>query len=340
MKSEIKAVVSGLATWVPRYTGIRETGGANSARYCYSVWLRHLSLCEPFLVKCPPRAVMELGPGRSLGVGLAALLSGVKRYLAVDAVSFAGNVSEQLEMLEELRSLFIARADIPTEQEFPNIKPALSNHHFPRRLINDIDLDESLQETCLAAIRHSLNSLHKESRHGGSVEDRSRPLSYLAPWGDAGVEQNASFDLIISQAVMEHVSDVDMIYRSCMRLLKPGGLMSHQIDFKSHGKASEWNGHWKYPMWLWRVIVGRRPFLINRVPLSGHLKSIERAGFEILAVVRVSTPSQLERSRLAEPFQDLSDDDLTTSGAAIIARKNGLAGPCESPNTAGLAAEH
>src|SRR5689334_3926898 len=52
------------------------TGGSSSARYCYSVWLRHLSMAARLGLNTDPKDVAELGPGHSIGVGLAALLSG------------------------------------------------------------------------------------------------------------------------------------------------------------------------------------------------------------------------------------------------------------------------
>ena len=62
-------------------------------------------------------------------------------------------------------------------------------------------------------------------------------LRYAAPWRDASVMQPGSLDLIFSQAVMEHVDDLPATYAACRDWLRPGGLMSHQIDFRCHGTA-------------------------------------------------------------------------------------------------------
>jgi hypothetical protein len=63
------------------------TGGeSKSASYCYSVWQRHLTMARQNGLQEVPHTVVELGPGDSLGVGLAALLSGAKHYYAFDTI--------------------------------------------------------------------------------------------------------------------------------------------------------------------------------------------------------------------------------------------------------------
>ena len=83
-----RATLAGLATYVPGYEYLEPTGGTSSARYCYSVWLRHLVMAyDSGLLQRPPATVAELGPGDSIGIGLAALLSGARKYHALDVVS-------------------------------------------------------------------------------------------------------------------------------------------------------------------------------------------------------------------------------------------------------------
>src|SRR5476651_1324393 len=68
------------------------TGGSDSARYCYSVWMRHLVSAREKGLNTNPEAVAELGPGDSLGICLAALLSGSARCFAFDVVAHANPV--------------------------------------------------------------------------------------------------------------------------------------------------------------------------------------------------------------------------------------------------------
>jgi hypothetical protein len=95
--------------------------------------------------------------------------------------------------------------------------------------------------------------------------------------------------------------------------------MSHQIDYKCHRKADTWNGHWTYSDFAWKVVVGRRAYLLNRAPHSRHLALLAKHGFEVVDQRRTKTASELSRRQLAPRFRGLTEDDLTTSGAFIVA---------------------
>ena len=105
----LRLVAKGLATWVPGagYAIDLGAGGkTGSAAYCYGVWLKHLTLLWQHGMRSMPGTVLELGPGSSLGTGLAALLSGAERYLALDAVRYAEPRLDTL-VLHELRRRFV-----------------------------------------------------------------------------------------------------------------------------------------------------------------------------------------------------------------------------------------
>jgi hypothetical protein len=96
------------------------------------------------LVAKLPDTVGELGPGDSLGTGLAALISGVNTYFAFDVVRFA-NTQRNLEIFDELIELFRQRENIPTKDEFPRIAPDIDSYLFPSDILDQEHLDKSLQ---------------------------------------------------------------------------------------------------------------------------------------------------------------------------------------------------
>lgn len=309
MKLKSKAVLSGLATYIPGYDYMRPTGGTGSARYCYSIWLRHLILGHANgLHASMPSVVAELGPGDSIGIGLAALLSGVQKYYALDLVRYT-DLKNNLAIFDELVCLFKNRESVPGDQEFPLANPKLNCYEFPFQLLNEEALSAALDPKRVEAIRASIEHSDAEKSM----------ITYKAPWADPKIIQDNSIDMIYSQAVLEHIDDLSGVYKAMHHWLKPTGVMSHQIDFKCHGKADTWNGHWTYSDIAWKVVVGQRPYLLNREPHSTHVRLLQENGFNIVCDAVVRSASVLRRGQLARRFRELSDEDLATSGAFILA---------------------
>ncbi len=307
----VMRIVAGITTMVPGIYALchRGVGGTASARYCYSIWLRHLVQARRYQPWRFPRSVAELGPGDSLGIGLAALICGADRYLGFDVIKYASE-ARNLAVFDELVALFKARADIPDAEEFPRVKPYLGSYDFPSHILTEEWLDAALDPDRLARIRAAASDMGRP----GS------PVRYVVPWHDASQIERASVDMIFSQAVLEHVDDLDRTYAAMRDWLRPGGIMSHQIDFRCHGTADDWNGHWTCSDLHWRLIRGGRPYLINRQPRSTHLDLLKRHGFELVYEQIRELPSVLDRSDLAPRFRLLSDTDLTTSGAHMLSR--------------------
>lgn len=311
----ITAIAKGLTTFVvpPRWLN-RSEGRTLSARYCYSVFLRHLVRLHDAGADTEPKTIAEIGPGASIGTGLAGLIAGADRYHGFDIKAY-GSSPRNLAVFDELVALFKAHTPVPGTDEFPNIKPALESTAFPSHILTDERLSRALSEKRLDRLRAALRS--------GGMAASDAAVSYVAPWFEETRLARGSIDWIFSQAVMEHVDDLDATYAACRAWLAPGKAMSHQIDLKSHGTASTWNGHWAYSTGTWRMVRGARAYLINRAPHSLHRAAIEGAGFDILEDLRVTREDGLAREGLARPYRDLDDEDLTTAGMFIIARAPG-----------------
>lgn len=306
----MRALIVGLATFVPGLRALHQrltrAPGADSARYCYSVWLRHLLLAaKAGLCHRAPRRIAELGPGESIGIGLAALISGAESYSGFDVIPLT-SLERNLAVFDELVHLFRNRTPIPGPSEFPEIKPPIDDYSFPHTLLSSVDLGDVRMEQ----IRRSIS----QPNYADSM------IRYAAPWWDRSIISPHSIDMIFSQAVLEHVDDLAHAYEAMRTWLVPEGFLSHQIDFRSHATSSVWDGHWKYGDLRWALIRGKRPYLINRAPISEHIAYLTTAGLRVTTEIRVSSPSTITRSKLAPRFRGLSDHDLTTTGAYILAR--------------------
>ena len=305
---KLKQLIYGVATFVPGINQFRSkgTGGTDTARYCYSVWLRHLIMAKKNGLDPYPKIVAELGPGDSLGIGLAALISGCEKYFAFDVVEHA-NVARNLKIFDELVVLFKNRTPVPGDEEFPNVKPYLEKYDFPTDIFDETRLQLALSKPRIEKIRISISSF----------QEKESLIKYKVPWNDAACLEEETVDMIYSQAVLEHVDNLTGTYRTMYAWLKPTGYISHQIDFKCHGTATEWNGHWAYSDLMWKLIRGKRHYLINREPHSTHVKNLTEAGFRVLCDNKIMSKSSLCASDLAPRYKSMSDEDLTISGTFI-----------------------
>ena len=309
-------VAKGLISWIPgvqRMFYDRSAGGGTaSAAYCYGVWMKHLTLLWAHGMKSMPHTVLELGPGSSLGTGCAALLSGAERYLAIDAVAHM-RPEANLQLLHELTERFRRRAPRPIAG-FPPFDQYLDANLFPSGALDDARLEAALAPARLARIERAVRA-----QCTGMPEEMLRYYTWdtLRPTADGEV------DLLFSHVVLNHAADLDEMYGKCERWVRPGGWMSHQVDFTCLRTAEQWNGHWAYGELAWKVIAGRRPYFVCREPLGTHLRLLEQHGFDVVHVVRGQMMGGIRREELAPRWRGISDEDLATQTGFIIARRRG-----------------
>jgi hypothetical protein len=309
----IGPVARGLLSYVPALNDVlpSKTGGhTDSASYCYGVWLKHLTLLHAHGFSGVPQTIAELGPGESLGVGLCALLSGSSHYVGLDVIAHS-NPARNQAILNDLIPLFEERAPNP-DKGWPEFNSYLDDRLFPSHILTEHFLDLALEPARIEAIRRAVTA--------PSPQDLIT-AEYKAPWFDPRVIEEGSVDLVISHSVLEHVVDPAGTYKALYQWVAPGGWMSHQIDFKSHGLTTRWNGYRTCSERLWEVTLGRRPFMINRQPASVHLRLMQEAGFRVVTHQKYMRKDGIRREELAPRWSDISDDDLNCSGMYVIATK-------------------
>jgi len=298
--------------FVMNYVGA--SNNAVSSRYCYTVFMRHIVQLFGNGMRNIPNRVAEFGPGSSIGIGLCAILSGAKEYYALDVAEFAEN-TRNLEILDELVTLFREKTPIPDDHEFPEVKPKLDNYSFPFHIFNDDIMVKALARERVNSIKNALT--------GSDYGTDGIIIKYIVPWENYA-KTYPCVDLIFSQAVLEHVDNLKRFYDVSRSILAPEGFVSHDIDFRCHNETYEWNGHWAVSDKKWKKIRGSRPFMINREPLSTHLRLLEENGFQIKSKI----PSQnsaggkpsIRKKNLKGKFMNLSNEDFETATCYVIAQ--------------------
>jgi SAM-dependent methyltransferase len=133
---------------------------------------------------------------------------------------------------------------------------------------------------------------------------------------------DGSFDIIISQAVMEHVRSPMRALAEISRLLRPGGLTSHQIDLRDHRDFAQPLAFLRYPGVVWRAATSHRT-PTNRWRRSDFVDGFNRVGLEVLSSEATETVAvgEDEVRRLGRPFREKTTEDLGVLGVHIVARK-------------------
>lgn len=129
-----------------------------------------------------------------------------------------------------------------------------------------------------------------------------------------------SVEFIFSQAVLEHVRKRDFLnsMRECRRVLKFGGVCSHQIDLRDHLDGGHNNLRFSERIWE-SDFFAESGFYTNRILCSEMLELFGQIGFscEVTDIRRwPSLPTP--RNRLSRQFRYLSESELCVSGFHIL----------------------
>lgn len=316
---KLKFIAQGLVTYLPFKveflpshtkqfvsSRVREiTDYADIAGSCYTSWFRFLVS----MGKLAPLRVAEIGPGDSLGVGIAAFLSGANTYYPIDRFKRDSNY-DNLRLLDELLKRFNTRASIPDDAAYPRAYPRLQSYEFPGALMPN--LEKNLAPERIQKIREAITQIQAGNTIGRCDEVL---IQYLQD------NEEPPVDCVVSAATMEHVEDPGAVYRRTWNMLVPGGTFAHNAGLDCHSTAPLWNAQYTYSDFVWRLIRGRTMYLINRWPNSWHLESLKQLGFIIDENKPGRLSSRLERADLAKKFKDIPDDDFTVKLMFICGHK-------------------
>lgn len=134
---KIKKLFRGLLSYVPLARKIipkKGTHGSDMPQYCLETFELHQVLLIEADCNFPIESLGELGPGDSMGVGIAALLNGTKKYFGLDAIEHS-NIKINVEIFQSLVQLYEGRNVVFPESVKKQIENSIVHLNEPDSML-------------------------------------------------------------------------------------------------------------------------------------------------------------------------------------------------------------
>lgn len=123
---------------------------------------------------------------------------------------------------------------------------------------------------------------------------------------------HGEWDLIVSNATLEHIERIPALFRRLAQLAGPGARMVHHVDAQTHMRWIREIDPWnilRYPNTVYDRVL-RFPGAPNRLLAGDYVRAAESAGWSIASVEEdlAADEEYLSRARLARPFRSAGAD--------------------------------
>ncbi len=169
--------------------------------------------------------------------------------------------------------------------------------------------------------------LTKDLSGAGSIDDVLKDCN--AHYFSRGIESlkkvpSGSIDYVWSHSVLEHVrkAEFPLLLQELLRVMKPGALASHNIDFQDHLDSSLNNLRFSERLWE-SSFFSSSGFYTNRIPATMMHDMFRNAGFIVEQEEYGQWPNlPIPRASLHKEFQKFSDSDLINRTSHVLLRKS------------------
>ncbi|MCB2185462.1 MAG: class I SAM-dependent methyltransferase [Deltaproteobacteria bacterium] len=278
------------------FGGLRQFDLAGKLRAGAAAWrLLRAQGAEP-----AGKVFLEVGTGRVPAVPLVFWLLGARETITIDL-----NPYLRAELVRELLDFLLAHQDTVAQTLAPC-------------------LDQERLAAVLALARHPAATTR-------DLLALAR-ITYLAP-GDAACTGLAggSIDFHTSYTVLEHIPPAILrdIIKEGNRLLRPGGLFVHRVDYSDHFSHADPSltplNFLRYAEATWRLYAGNRFMYMNRLRHDDYLALFQSLGHQILAEEPEVDPRCLELLQtgalpLASRFAGKTPEVLAITGSWLVSR--------------------
>jgi len=188
------------------------------------------------------------------------------------------------------------------------------------------DTDISKYKEIICSLKDEKNFQNIDLSSLNTISDLLKEFntSYLTEGLDSFKKiENSSVDYIFSHSVMEHIrlSELDEMIEEMKRVLKVGGLISHNINYKDHLSDSLNNLRFSKRIWESNFFANSG-FYTNRVPAVEMHRKFVYSGFELIYQNFGSwNKLPLKRRYINKEFSKYSDKELNNCTSNFIAKK-------------------
>jgi SAM-dependent methyltransferase len=137
-----------------------------------------------------------------------------------------------------------------------------------------------------------------------------------------GQMPSGSIDFVWSHSVLEHVkkNDVERLLQELKRVLKPGAISSHNIDFQDHLDGALNNLRFSDRVWE-SSFFAKSGFYTNRIPAVTMHGMFKAAGFEIRQEGFGKWPAlPTARKHMHADYQGYRDEDLINRTSHLLVK--------------------
>ena len=139
------------------------------------------------------------------------------------------------------------------------------------------------------------------------------------------IDQESKYDLppncidfIYSCAVLEHVHNLDLCFSEMARVLKNGGIMNHEVDFRDHIFSQKSIYFLKISDSFFNTLFRNTGEYVNRKRFSYYKKLIRESRMEIIEVKNKESKKRFTNKKLLTTYPI---DDLSINSSNMILKK-------------------
>lgn len=160
-----------------------------------------------------------------------------------------------------------------------------------------------------------LGALIPNQDENADIVEVSHPVAGVELlWCDASKMPLAdnSVDIVLSNAVLEHLSAPEAVLQELARVIKPDGKMFHRVNLQDHFPRTSYQFLFYSGRFWKRWLTHENRTYLNRLRAHEFAKLLNQSGFDSEITIVKSGREQLRRIRpyLDEHFAQMSDDQL------------------------------